>query len=103
LEYEANLKASLTALGMTTAFDSARADFTPMVAKSPLQPVWLSDALHKVFIEVNEEGAQAAAASGFGIAGIPDEVVVDRPFFFAITDTWSGAILFMGVVYDPPQ
>ena len=75
-----------------------------MVAKSPLRPVWLSGAMHKVFIEVNEQGARAAAASGFGvIAGMPTEVVVDRPFFFAITDTWSGAILFMGVIYDPPQ
>ena len=106
LEYETDLKPSLTAMGMTTAFDPAHADFTPMVAKSPLRPVWLSGAKHKVFVEVDEEGARAAATSGFGEYGAdaePRDVVVDRPFFFAITDTWSGAMLFTGVVYDPPQ
>ncbi len=106
VQYKASLKSNLMAMGMTTAFDSAHADFTPMVAKSPLQPVWIGDAMHKVFIEVDEEGTRAAATTGEVVFGGPiqmEAVVADRPFFFAIVDTISDAILFMGVVYDPPQ
>jgi len=106
VEYQTSLKASLMAMGMTTAFDSAHADFTTMVAESPLQPVWLGDAMHKVFIEATEEGVRAAAATGVVVFGGPiqiETVVADHPFFFAITDETFGAILFMGAVYDPPQ
>ncbi len=104
IEYAANLKGPLSALGIESAFNSKHADFTPMVAESPLQPVWFRDAMHKVHIEVDEAGARAVAVMALSaVGGAPSEVVADRPFFFAITDTWSGAMLFMGAVYDPPQ
>ena len=104
IEYAASLKGPLSALGIESAFDSGRANFAPMVAESPLQPVWFGDARHAAHVEVNEAGAKAVAVMAFGVVGgVPDVVKADHPFFFAITDTWSGAILFMGAIYDPPQ
>ena len=104
IEYAASLKGPLSALGIESAFDSRHADFKPMVAESPVQPVWFGDARHKAHIEVDEAGARAVAVMALSaVGGAPDEVIADRPFFLAISDTWSGAILFMGAVYDPPQ
>jgi serine protease inhibitor len=104
IEYAASLKGPLSALGIESAFDSRHADFKHMVAESSLQPVWFGDARHKAHIEVDEAGARAVAVMALSaVGGAPSEVVADHPFFLAITDTWSGAILFMGAVYDPPQ
>jgi serpin B len=104
IDYGAGLNRPLSALGIERAFDPLRADFTPMVAEAPQQPVWLNDAIHKVHIEVDEAGVKAVAVTSVqGATGSPGEVVADHPFFFAITDAVSDAILFMGAVYDPPQ
>jgi serpin B len=104
IDYSTSLRAGLSALGVLSAFDSTRADFTSMVAKSPMRPVWLRDAVQKAVIEVNEAGAKAVGVMALGaVGGVFDGVIADRPFFFAITDMWSGTMLFMGAVYDPPQ
>lgn len=92
-------------LGLTRAFGDA-ADFTGMAdAKEELQ---ISEVFHKGFIEVNEKGTEAAAATAVsmraGSAPPTDEPIafaVDRPFFFMIRDTETNAILFMGRVTDP--
>jgi len=103
LEYGAELKPSLQAMGMTLPFGRT-ADFSGM---SP-SPLYLSAVKHKSFVEVNEEGTEAAAAT-VGIMSLavmrpvtpPFEMVVDRPFLFVIADNLTRAILFIGVVFEP--
>jgi len=91
----------LKALGMPSAFcDSGHADFTHMVANDSL---CITDVKHKAFVDVNEEGTEAAAATsvGIGVTSTPPSVVVDHPFFFLIRERLSGTILFMGRVMHP--
>jgi serine protease inhibitor len=107
LEYKANLKRELSALGMGVAFDGSRADFTGMI-QAPGANAFIHDVVHKAFIEVNEEGTEAAAATSVEIRLTsimepeePFEMKVDRPFFFAIVDGETGLILFMGSIVNP--
>ena len=99
LEYEIELKDALSALGMGIAFSDA-ADFTRMYAPGE---IFISEVKHKAFVDVNEEGTEAAAATSVGVAptSMPTSFVVDRPFVFVIREKLSGTILFMGKVVDP--
>ena len=72
----------------------------------PLPNVYIMSVKHKTFVEVNEEGAEAAAATkvemgvtSIGPQGI--EFTVDRPFFCAIRDNKTGAVLFAGAIVEP--
>ena len=94
----------LKALGMPTAF-SDNADFSGMDGKKDLQ---ISDVIHKAFIEVNEEGTEAAAATAVVMRTTavmnPKPIPVfraDHPFIFMISDKNTGEILFLGRVMDP--
>jgi serpin B len=101
LTHTKTLNAVLTALGMGVAFDCEQADFTGINPNSNLG-LCLSRVQHKAFVEVNEEGTEAAAVTSVGIsvvsaqAGTP--VHVDRPFGFVIRERHSGTILFVGKV-----
>ena len=97
LEYEAELKDALTALGMGVAFDSD-ADFSSM---SDLG-LAISRVKHKAVVDVDEEGTVAAGVTvvAMAVSGHP-RIEVDRPFFVAIRDDATGTILFMGAVYEP--
>jgi serine protease inhibitor len=104
----ADLIPPLAAMGMRDSFDQQRARFTRMVDVSLLaeRNVYVTRARQQVFIEVNEEGTEAAAISSFGatVESVPEPPVpfiVDRPFLFAIRDDSSGALLFVGQVLDP--
>ncbi|MCD5383933.1 serpin family protein [candidate division WOR-3 bacterium] len=105
LEYEINLNDALKALGMEIAFDMARADFTDMCEIPHGLNVFINKVKHKTFIEVNEEGTEAAAVTcvGIGITAIREKfsMIVDRPFFFGITDDETGTILFIGAIVEP--
>ena len=97
------LKAPLVALGMPAAFDDAAADFSGMTDKADLV---VTEVLHEVFIAVDEEGTEAAAATavivGETSAPMPGEpLVLDRPFLFVIHDLEHGTPLFVGRVGDP--
>ena len=97
-EYDVSLNAALQRLGMKEAFTSS-ADFSDM-SKEQLM---ISEVRQKTFIEVNEEGSEAAAITSIGImrtslAPEPFEFKVDRPFVFLIRERNSGTILFMGLV-----
>jgi serine protease inhibitor len=107
VEYEASLNDALKALGMEVAFDERRANFSGMIQTGG-QNVYISRVKHKTFAEVNEEGTEAAAVTSTEMrttsAMRPRQrfnMVVDRPFFCAIRDNTSGAVLFMGSIYDP--
>ncbi|HJQ22518.1 MAG TPA: serpin family protein [Blastocatellia bacterium] len=105
--YEATLNDALKALGMGVAFDEGRANFSGMIETGG-QRVFISNVRHKTFAEVNEEGTEAAAVTSTEMRAtsmrMPRErfrMVVDRPFFCVIRDNTSGAVLFMGSIYDP--
>jgi len=104
LEYGAGLKDALVALGMGIAFE-AGANFQGMGAGQ----LWISDLVHKSFVEVNEKGTEAAAATRTGLlTGRPRPLeekgftmIVDHPFVAAICNNNSGAVLFAGFIMDP--
>ncbi len=105
MEYEKTLNDALKSLGMAVAFEPDRADFTGMRDERDL---FLEKVHHKAVVDVNEEGTEAAAVTSVqvGITSVqqprpPFKMVVDRPFFFAIRDTRTGTVLFMGAVYEP--
>jgi len=105
MEYGKTLNDALKSLGMEVAFLPDRADFTGMRDQRDL---FLQRVYHQALVEVNEEGTEAAAVTSVqvGITSVqqprqPFRMVVDRPFFFAILDTRTGAVLFMGAVYEP--
>ncbi|GIV20837.1 MAG: serpin [Armatimonadota bacterium] len=105
MEYEKTLNDALKALGMEVAFDPDRADFTGM---REVRDLFLQKVHHKAVAEVNEEGTEAAAVTSVqvGITSVqqprpPFKMVVDRPFFFAIRDSRTGIVLFLGAVYEP--
>ena len=104
LEYKQELKEVLTDLGMGLAF-SDQADFSGMTDEVELM---ISQVLHKTFIEVNEEGTEAAAATSVGMAMTSfggDEksfnMEVNRPFLVMIVDVGSGEMVFTGWVKNP--
>jgi len=85
---------------MGIAFDADRADFSRIANVRP--NLYLSRVDQKTFVEVNEEGTEAAAATSVGAvvtsARRVFEMRVDRPFLFAIRERLSGAFLFVGVM-----
>ncbi len=102
-ESEFMLDQTLAKMGMSDAFGGA-ADFSGM---TDAEDLWISAVAHKAFVSVNEEGTEAAAATGaamFMSAPLEKEPVVlalDRPFVFLIRDEPTGAILFLGRVMNP--
>ena len=105
LEYKIMLKDVLSALGMATAFTPGQADFSRMVT-SPLD-LFISQVIHKTFVEVDEEGTEAAAVTVVVVQLTsvgPEQklnIVVDRPFVFVLRERLSGTILFIGKYLGP--
>jgi serpin B len=99
---EFQLKDTLSALGMPSAFTVERADFSGMDGRKDL---YLTAVVHKAFVDVNEEGTEAAAATGVAVgaksARRTEIFRADHPFMFLIYDQRSGSVLFMGRVVDP--
>ncbi|MBI4243925.1 MAG: serpin family protein [Planctomycetes bacterium] len=105
LEYKKLLNDTLEALGMKSAFRDSQADFSRLF--DPSAGIYISRVIHQSFVDVNEEGTEAAAATvvEFAAKGISREFdfTADHPFFYAIVDNKTGAILFMGTLVEPPQ
>ena len=105
MEYEAVLNDPLEALGMKLAF-TGNADFSAMAG----EPLFVSEVKQKSFVEVNEEGTEAAAVTTVKVVATaaprPEELfemIVDRPFLFVIADDQTKSVLFLGVISDPAE
>ena len=108
--YGERLNDALKSMGMGIAFQD-NANFSRIHPPPP--PLLISDVEHKTYVKVDEVGTEAAAANSVGIelsamigsigGPPPFEMVVDHPFFFAIGEQQSGALMFGGVVTDPTQ
>jgi serpin B len=102
IEYAVELKQPLKSLGMKSAF--AEADLSGMSN----EPLVISAVRQRTFVEVNEEGTEAAAATAVAADNEielnppkPFQMIVERPFLFLIEDMETNTILFMGIVFDP--
>jgi serpin B len=104
-EYGVELKPSLQALGIKSAFELG-ADFSALSK----EPVMIRGAKQKTFVEVNEKGTEAAAVTILTDTAPcpvdinppkPFEMIVDRPFLVVIADGLTQTILFMGIIFDP--
>ena len=102
LEYETKMNDVLTALGMGLAFDPVLADLSRM-RDDQVRDLFISKVKHKTFIEVDEQGTEAAAVTVVGTAptSMGPMMIIDRPFIYVIRERHSGAILFIGMVTDP--
>ncbi|MGA1531111.1 MAG: serpin family protein, partial [Kiritimatiellia bacterium] len=100
-----NLARVMKALGMLDAFDGGKADFSGMT--EAIQDLFISEIIHKAFVDVSEEGTEAAAATAVMMRTTSirlDPVPVfraDRPFLFFITEKSTGSILFAGRFIEP--
>jgi serine protease inhibitor len=106
IETQADLSAPLKALGMSQVFDPARATLEGI---SDRKPLYLMGVMQADFVEVNEKGTEAAAVTMLMCGAAlnpaprppPFEMIVNRPFVFAICDDFSGVVVFLGAVVDP--
>ena len=113
MEHSMELPQTLSAMGMPKPFSESAADFRGIDGRSCPQDgglcLYVSQVAHKAFIKVDEEGTEAAAATGVvarAVSGPPTPDVIlniDRPFIFLIRHLRSGAVLFMGRVTEPPR
>jgi serine protease inhibitor len=97
--YSTSLQAPLTTLGMGDAFDSGENGFTGIFPS-----FYISVVEHKTYVQVDETGTVAAAATGVGVTSVAQATVnlqLDRPFFYAIRDNQTGELLFVGVLMNP--
>jgi serpin B len=112
LKSEYRLNEPLQALGMARAFQPDAAQLTGMFSAAPGQMgtsrVFISSVQQSTYWKVDEEGSEAAAVTSIGVTAAavarpvePFRMIVDRPFFCAIEDRRSGALLFVGAIYDP--
>lgn len=103
MKYEKTLNRALQELGMQTAFIPRSADFTH-IADAELS---VDEVKHKSFIEVNEEGSEAAAVTSIGIVvtSIPiyPDILLNRPFLFVIRENQAGNVLFLGKMMNPNE
>ena len=99
---------TLQGLGIKDVFDDVKADLSNMI-KTEGSNFYVSDAIHKTYIDLNEKGTKAAAVTAFLVAGksaLPEELKTieinfNKPFAYMIRDTKTKEILFFGVVYEP--
>jgi serpin B len=97
-----SLKDALSDLGMPIAF-SDQADFSGMTGNTDLN---IADVVHKAYVAVDEQGTEAAAATGvimsqMAIVSPPLTININQPFIFVIRDIQTGSILFVGRVLNP--
>ena len=104
------LEKPLSSLGMTDVFDRNLADLSGIADVGPGRNLYVSSAFHDAYVDVNEQGTEAAAVTTMGFTSLsapypppppPPRFVADHPFIFIVQDDESGTILFMGRLSDP--
>ena len=100
METDYNLKKLLFEMGLADVFSPADADLTGI---SDAKGLFVGQAIHKAFVDVNEEGTEAAAATGVAMLQSGFSFRANHPFLFAIQDNNTDQILFMGRVMDPTK
>lgn len=100
------LDEALASMGMPDAFSPEKADLSGIDGEP--HRLYIGAVIHKAFVDVNEEGTEAAASTavGFALASMPEPVPTfraDHPFIFMIRDNNTGSILFMGRIVDPAK
>ena len=103
VEFEADLRETLTALGVASIFDEAQADLKGLIDNAD-KNVAVSKVIHKAVIDVNEEGTEAAAATGIGITlmCMPPQFRMDHPFLYTIIHRPTEVPVFVGRLARPP-
>jgi serpin B len=103
-ESQFSLRQALSTMGMPTSF-TGKADFSGI---DPKRGLAISEVVHKAFVDVSEQGTEAAAATGITMRTTamrtPEQAVVfraDHPFLFLIRDTRTGVVLFIGRLTAP--
>ena len=104
-DYDCSLADQLVSMGMSDAFSARNADFSNMSAIADVHPICIGDVIHKTFIELDENGTKAAAATAVIMKdnSIPSyeeyrDVVFDRPFVYCIYDTETSLPIFIGAL-----
>ena len=105
LETDYDLKEKLSNLGVHSAFDPGDADFSGI---AQVKPLYIQAAVHKAYVDVNEVGTEAAAATGIQVGTTsartsPLIFKADHPFIFLIQDHETGNILFLGRIINPTE
>ncbi|MEN7548311.1 serpin family protein [Rapidithrix thailandica] len=102
MAYKVKLNTVLESMGMALPF-SEQADFSGFFREATGQQLRIDRVIHQSFIEVDEEGTEAAAATntGVGVTSINLPVMINRPFVFLIREKHSGSVLFAGKLMDP--
>jgi serpin B len=102
---EFRLDGSLQKMGMVDAFIDGQADFSGLNGGE--EDLHIQAVVHKAFVEVNEEGTEAAAATGVAVGTRSIEIlpdfVADHPFVFVIRSVKDGSVLFVGRVANPME
>lgn len=106
MKFKKELQDDLPAMGMKSAFDSSKADFSGFEDQPAGRgKLFISRVIHEAVIELDEEGTEAAAATAVvmerGSAPRNFTVTCDKPFLLAITDEKTGSVMFVGTVYKP--
>ncbi|UCE59787.1 MAG: serpin family protein [Phycisphaerales bacterium] len=102
LDFRVELSKTLEAMGMADAFSGRRADFSGMTGRRDL---FIAMVIHQAYVDVNEEGTEAAAATAVKMkrSSLGVTFVADHPFLFLIRDKHTGSILFMGRLVNPGE
>lgn len=108
VEFESSLNKAFTELGIDLAFDKERAEFPNLIEEN--EQIYMDEIKQKTFIDVSEEGTEAAGATSVEMrltSAIVDEetfyMEVNRPFFMTIKDEETNALLFIGIIKNPKQ
>jgi len=107
MEWEKLLNETLQSMGMLDAFLPGTADFTGLSDQALEMGLFVSKVKQKSYVDVNEEGTEAAGVTMVQIdrSSLPDrfDFRADRPFLFVIRERFSGTVLFAGVFRTPPE
>ena len=107
MEWERELNDDLKAMGMQVPFIGGQADFSGLSDEAIQQGLYITKVKQKTFVDVNEEGTEAAGVTSveIGRTSIPDHFFfrADRPFIFVIRERFSETIIFAGVLVEPPE